>query len=107
MLRKVGDSLWGQFKFGGCYKLEGYDALLRVVKVGAHERHHQAANEGWEHHWKANNAADEIAKQVRPKLNEKKQKKAVANQRAKRKGVEAPCRRLEGQWQDMFKLKKT
>ncbi len=35
--RRAGAWLRDQFKFGGCYKHEGYDALRHVVKVDAHK----------------------------------------------------------------------
>ncbi len=39
-----------------------------MVKVDANKGRDQAAREGSEHHWQGNNAADEVAKLVHPKL---------------------------------------
>ena len=46
--RRTGASLRDQFKFGGCYKHEGYDAVRAVVKVEVHKSRAEAGKEGWE-----------------------------------------------------------
>ncbi len=79
--RRSGASLRDQFKYGGCYKHEGYEALGQVVNVDAHKGKDLAIKEGWGLHWQGNDAADQTAKTVRQKLvgNEKLQQRAVAN----------------------------
>ena len=64
---------------------------------------------GWEEHWKGNNAADEVAKLVRPKLQrkEKEQFKVISNIRVKKKTIVECCRSLEGLWKRMFAFKET
>ena len=108
-VRRPGAALRDQFKYGLCYKLAGYGALGRVLKVDAHKGKDQANAEGWGDHWKGNNAADEVAKLVRPMQtgNEKRQSAAVANLRSTRRQVEGLCTRLGDMWKCMFKLKKT
>ena len=66
------------------------------MKVDAHKGKDQATIEGWGEHWKGNDAADQVAKLVRPKQtgNEKRQSAAVANLRATRWQVEAMCKKL-------------
>ena len=94
--RKPGAALRDQFKYGLCYKHAGYGALGQVLKVDAHKGKDQANAEGWGAHWKGNDAADQVAKLVRPKQtgNEKRQSAAVAHLRARRRQVEAMCKKL-------------
>ncbi len=66
-VRRPGAALRDQFKYGICYKHAGYDALGQVVKVDAHKGKDQAIAEGWGGRWKGNDAADQVAKLVRPK----------------------------------------
>ncbi len=103
--RRSGASLRDQFKYGGCYQHEGYDALGQVVKVDAHKGKDLAIKEGWGLHWQGNDAADQTAKTVWQKLvgNEKLQQRAVANLRAKRRQVETLCRQLGEMWKFQFK----
>ncbi len=65
---KSGATLRDQFKHGGRYKHEVVAALGEVFKVHAHESREEALKQEREEHWKGNNAADEVAKRVRPKL---------------------------------------
>ena len=122
--RRPGASLRDQSKYGGCYKHEGFDALGQVWRViqarrirrtgasrqvDAHRGKDQATAEGWERHWEGNDAADQIAKAVRPKLvgNEKQQHVAVSNVQAKRRRVDSLCKNLGDMWECVFQLKKT
>ncbi len=50
-----------------CYEHLGYGALGQVLKVDAHKGKDQATLEGWGEHWQGNDAADQVAKLVRPK----------------------------------------
>ncbi len=72
---RAGASLRDQFKHGGCYKHEAFAALKEVAKVEARKNREQAKQEGLESRWKGNNAADEIAKLSRPKLQCKEKQK--------------------------------
>ena len=65
-VRRPGAALRDQFKHGLCYKHAGYGALGRALKVDAHKGRDQATLEGWGEHWKGNDAADQVAKLVRP-----------------------------------------
>ena len=65
--RRPGTLLRDQFKYGGCYKHEGYDARGQVVKVDTHKGKDLAIKEGWGQHWRGNDAVDQTAKTVRPK----------------------------------------
>ncbi len=87
----------------------GHWALGQVVKVDAHKSKDQATLEGWGEHWNGNDAADQVAKVVRPKQtgNEKRQTASVANLRSTRRQVEAMCSKLGEKWKCMFQLKKT
>ena len=60
-------SIRDQFNYGLCYKHEACMALHKV-KVDARKSREQSKNEGWEEHWKGNNAADETIKLARPRL---------------------------------------
>ncbi len=77
---KSGASLRDQFKYGGCYKREAFAALKGVLKVACKSRE-EAIKEGWEEQRKANGAADEVGKLVRPETQckEKEQLKVTTD----------------------------
>jgi hypothetical protein len=106
---KPGSTVRDQFKFGGCYKHEGYQALGLVQKVDAHKGREQAKAEGWEVHWRGNDAADQVAKQVRPKEqgDEQEQRLVIAAVRSRRRVLFDLCTRLATLWEAMFRNKKT
>ncbi len=99
-VRRPGAALRDQLKYELCYKHARYGALGRVLKVDDHKGKDQANVERWGDHWKGNDAADQVAELVRPKQagNEKRQSAAVANLRAKRRQVEAMCKKLGDMW---------
>ncbi len=65
---RAGASLRDQVKYGACYKHEAFAAIKEVVKVDVRQSGDVAKQEGWDAHSRGNNAADEIAKLDRPKL---------------------------------------
>ncbi len=73
-------------------------ALHKVLKVDAHKSREHSKNEGWEDHWKNNNAADETAKLARPRLqcDAKTQQKVAQCIRRKRSKITECCSKLEG-----------
>ncbi len=106
--RRPGASLRDQFKFGGCCKHESYEALEQVMNLDAHKGRELALAEGWAQHWKGNDAADQVAKQVRPKQtgDDQAQMKVISASRARKRQVTELCRSLTGMWEGMFRNKK-
>ncbi len=87
----------------------GYMALREVVKVDAHKSREQSKSEGWEEHWKGNNAADETAKLARTRLqcDAKTQQRVIIGIRKKRAKVAECCNNPEGLWKVVHLAKKT
>ncbi len=80
-----------------------------MVKVHAHKSQEQSKSEGWEEHWRGNDAADATAKVARPKLQRdaKTQQKVITSVRRKRAKIAECCKLRDGLWKELLTAKKT